>query len=201
MFYFKHTILAISLFVPATFSGVIVEQPVYAKYAPKHSVDYYSPPKYTFKYGVSDPHTGDHKSQQESRVGDVVKGQYSLVEPDGSVRVVDYTADSVNGFNAVVSKRGPSVHIEPQPHVNIVPGIVKQLVPVTKSIQPVIKTIASLPAIATYQKSIVAHPAESIVYSNDIGHDKNYYYQDYQDGAYSYPQYDLGQYYDSHAHY
>lgn len=28
-------------------------------------------------------------------------GQYSLVEPDGSIRTVDYTADSINGFNAV----------------------------------------------------------------------------------------------------
>lgn len=28
-------------------------------------------------------------------------GQYSLVEPDGSIRTVDYTADPVNGFNAV----------------------------------------------------------------------------------------------------
>lgn len=28
-------------------------------------------------------------------------GQYSLVEPDGSIRTVDYTADPINGFNAV----------------------------------------------------------------------------------------------------
>lgn len=39
-----------------------------------------------------------------------ISGQYSLVEPDGSVRTVDYTADSVNGFNAVVSKSAPTVH-------------------------------------------------------------------------------------------
>lgn len=37
-------------------------------------------------------------------------GQYSLVEPDGSIRTVDYTADPINGFNAVVSKSGPTVH-------------------------------------------------------------------------------------------
>ncbi|XP_059620354.1 cleavage and polyadenylation specificity factor subunit 6-like [Phlebotomus argentipes] len=65
-------------------------------------VDYYAPPKYAFKYGVNDFHTGDVKSQHETRDGDVVKGQYSLVEPDGSVRTVDYTADKHNGFNAVV---------------------------------------------------------------------------------------------------
>lgn len=49
-------------------------------------------PKYSFNYGIKDPHTGDIKSQAEERDGDVVKGQYSLVEPDGSVRTVDYTA-------------------------------------------------------------------------------------------------------------
>ncbi|XP_067011703.2 adult-specific cuticular protein ACP-20-like [Anabrus simplex] len=75
-----------------------------------HSIDYYAYPKYSFKYGVNDYHTGDVKSQHEERDGDVVKGQYSLVEPDGSIRTVDYTADKHNGFNAVVSKSGPSHH-------------------------------------------------------------------------------------------
>lgn len=37
-------------------------------------------------------------------------GQYSLVEPDGSIRTVDYTADPIHGFNAVVSKTGPTIH-------------------------------------------------------------------------------------------
>lgn len=60
-------------------------------------VDYFAHPKYAYKYGVSDYHTGDVKSQHETRDGDVVKGQYSLVEPDGSVRTVDYTADKHNG--------------------------------------------------------------------------------------------------------
>ncbi|XP_025193363.1 cuticle protein 19-like isoform X2 [Melanaphis sacchari] len=64
------------------------------------------PASYAFKYGVHDPATGDIKHQSEERTGDVVRGQYSLVEPDGTVRTVDYTADPVNGFNAVVSKSG-----------------------------------------------------------------------------------------------
>lgn len=34
--------------------------------------------------------------------GDVVRGHYSMMEADGSIRIVDYTADSENGFNAVV---------------------------------------------------------------------------------------------------
>jgi len=35
-----------------------------------------------------------------------VKGQYQLVETDGSLRTVTYTADPVHGFQAVVD-RGP----------------------------------------------------------------------------------------------
>ncbi|KAJ8968023.1 hypothetical protein NQ317_005455 [Molorchus minor] len=75
-----------------------------------HNIDYYAHPKYEFSYGVKDPHTGDHKSQHEERDGDVVKGYYTLSEPDGTIRTVHYTADPHNGFNAVVEKSGHSVH-------------------------------------------------------------------------------------------
>ncbi|TKX27865.1 cuticular protein RR-2 [Spodoptera litura] len=54
-------------------------------------------PKYDYSYSVSDPHTGDHKTQHEVRDGDVVKGEYSLLQPDGSFRKVTYTADDHNG--------------------------------------------------------------------------------------------------------
>lgn len=69
-----------------------------------------SPPKYSFNYGVKDYHTGDVKDQWEERDGDVVKGEYSLVEPDGTTRKVTYTADDHNGFNAVVHKSGTAHH-------------------------------------------------------------------------------------------
>lgn len=91
---------------------------------------------------MADPHTGDVKSQQESREGDVVKGQYSLVEPDGSVRTVDYTADPINGFNAVVSKSAPSVHHAP--------------VPIVKKVVPVVKTVAA--PVLHHVKPIVEEP-------------------------------------------
>ncbi|XP_035429017.2 cuticle protein 7-like [Spodoptera frugiperda] len=68
----------------------------------------YAHPKYDFSYSVADGHTGDNKSQQESRDGDAVHGEYSLVEADGSVRRVQYTADDHNGFNAVVSNSAPA---------------------------------------------------------------------------------------------
>ncbi|XP_038114700.1 adult-specific cuticular protein ACP-20 [Culex quinquefasciatus] len=69
-------------------------------------LDYYSYPKYKFEYGVKDIHTGDHKSQWEMRDGDVVKGEYTLDEADGTKRVVEYYADSKNGFEAKVKNIG-----------------------------------------------------------------------------------------------
>ena len=56
-----------------------------------------SHPKYEFTYKVEDPHTGDKKSQHESRDGDVVKGVYSLHDADGTIRVVEYHADKKSG--------------------------------------------------------------------------------------------------------
>lgn len=38
------------------------------------------------------------------------------MEPDGSIRTVSYAADDYSGFNAVVSKSGPTVHDEPISH-------------------------------------------------------------------------------------
>ncbi|XP_030242072.1 putative uncharacterized protein DDB_G0271606 [Drosophila navojoa] len=72
---------------------------------PNSSEDYDSRPQYTFAYDVRDTLTGDEKRQEEKRDGDLVKGQYSLVEPDGTRRIVDYTADDASGFNAIVSKQ------------------------------------------------------------------------------------------------
>ncbi|XP_013135237.1 PREDICTED: cuticle protein 19-like [Papilio polytes] len=75
--------------------------------------DYYAHPKYDYTYSVADPHTGDHKSQHEIRDGDAVHGSYSLLQPDGSVRTVDYTADDHTGFNAVVHNSAPAAHPAP----------------------------------------------------------------------------------------
>ncbi|XP_014365728.2 cuticle protein 19 [Papilio machaon] len=110
--------------------------------------DYYERPQYAFTYGVADHSTGDVKSQHESRDGDVVKGQYSLVEPDGSIRTVDYTADPVHGFNAVVSKIGPSVHAAPV-HVTPIPPV---------PVQPIIGVLPK-PVQVVPKQIIYASPA------------------------------------------
>ncbi|XP_045446385.1 uncharacterized protein LOC123654530 [Melitaea cinxia] len=111
-------------YAPATSSQSIIRHdeghyaaPIaYAAYAPAahyDAHDEYAHPKYNFAYSVADPHTGDHKSQHESRDGNSVHGYYSLMQPDGSVRKVEYSADDHNGFNAIVHNSAPSVHIAP----------------------------------------------------------------------------------------
>ncbi|CAH2049185.1 unnamed protein product, partial [Iphiclides podalirius] len=65
-----------------------------------------APAHYDFSYSVHDTQSGDIKQQSEQRAGDSLQGSYSLVQPDGVHRIVDYTADEVHGFNAVVRYEG-----------------------------------------------------------------------------------------------
>ncbi|XP_046426687.1 cuticle protein 7-like [Neodiprion fabricii] len=105
--------------VAAATAGIIAPAPVAYHAAPAYGyaapiakavdADYDPNPQYSYSYDVHDEHTGDVKSQQESRHGDVVEGSYSLIEADGTRRVVHYTADPHNGFNAVVEKE-PAGH-------------------------------------------------------------------------------------------
>ncbi|XP_014243032.2 larval cuticle protein A2B-like [Cimex lectularius] len=91
----------------------VAHAPVAVAHAPvavARAEEYDPHPQYNFAYSVDDAVTGDSKSQSETRDGDVVHGSYSLVEPDGSRRVVEYTADPVNGFNAVVHKEANVAH-------------------------------------------------------------------------------------------
>ncbi|XP_015366508.1 PREDICTED: cuticle protein 18.6, isoform A-like [Diuraphis noxia] len=73
----------------------------------------HAPIPYHFEYAVNDPHTHDVKSHHESNDGHGnVKGSYSLLEADGSTRVVTYTADHEHGFNAEVKKIEAPAHHE-----------------------------------------------------------------------------------------
>jgi len=71
---------------------------------------YFHHPAYKFEYGVNDPHTHDHKSQWEMRDGDIVNGEYTFDEADGTKRVVKYHADDKNGFTAHVERIGHAHH-------------------------------------------------------------------------------------------
>ena len=128
--------------------------------------EYDANPQYSFSYGISDALTGDSKSQQESRSGDVVQGSYSVVDPDGTKRTVDYTADPHNGFNAVVRREPLAaktiVAAAPVATKVIAQPAVAYAAPVAKTISyaaPVAKTISYAAPVAT--KTYVAQPTLS----------------------------------------
>ncbi|TMW43285.1 hypothetical protein DOY81_011634 [Sarcophaga bullata] len=75
---------------------------------PAIELEEHSPPHYEFQYAVHDTHTGDIKDQFEHRRGEYVTGRYSLVEPDGHRRIVDYSSDPLLGFSAQVRRESPA---------------------------------------------------------------------------------------------
>ncbi|XP_031333417.1 larval cuticle protein A2B-like [Photinus pyralis] len=74
--------------------------------------EYDANPQYSYAYDIQDAVTGDSKNQHETRNGDVVSGSYSVVDPDGVKRTVEYTADPHNGFNAVVHREPLGVAVK-----------------------------------------------------------------------------------------
>lgn len=92
-------------------AGATVAAAIPAHAAVVRAENYDPNPQYSFSYSVADGLTGDNKAQEETRNGDVVQGSYSLIEPDGSRRVVSYAADPINGFNAIVQK-DPSITVK-----------------------------------------------------------------------------------------
>uniref|UniRef100_A0A182PIS9 Uncharacterized protein n=1 Tax=Anopheles epiroticus TaxID=199890 RepID=A0A182PIS9_9DIPT len=147
--------------------------------ATEYQGDYYAHPKYSYNYGVHDSLTGDVKSQVESRDGDVVKGQYSLVEPDGSVRTVDYTADDVNGFNAVVSKSAPSVHAKtvvahaaPAVVAHAAPAVVAHAAPAVYASHaaPAVYASHTAPAVYASHAAPAVYAAPAVVSKTVVSH-------------------------------
>ncbi|XP_058126152.1 cuticle protein 7-like [Anopheles ziemanni] len=114
---------------------------------------------YDFSYGVHDDHTGDIKEQRESRQGDQVHGQYSLIDSDGHKRTVEYTADDHNGFNAVVHREPTDIKI-PQPQA--IHKIIAQPA-ITKVIAQPAKIIAAQP---TYYHQ----PAPAVIKTVGLSH-------------------------------
>ncbi|XP_061510940.1 cuticle protein 8-like [Anopheles gambiae] len=112
------------------------------------SVEHHAPANYEFSYSVHDEHTGDIKSQHETRHGDEVHGQYSLLDSDGHQRIVDYHADHHTGFNAVV-RREPSA---------------------VKIAQPVHKVIAQPVHVSSYAHAPVAHATVQHHHAAPIAH-------------------------------
>ncbi|EEZ98282.1 larval cuticle protein A3A [Tribolium castaneum] len=137
--------------------------PVVAHAAPVAVADEYDPhPQYSYGYDIQDGLTGDSKNQHETRDGDVVQGSYSLTDPDGTRRTVEYTADPINGFNAVVHKE-PLVAKVAAP-VAVAPAVARVAAPVAYA-APIAKVHAPLAYAAP-----VAKVHAPLAYSTSVLH-------------------------------
>ncbi|TDG39272.1 hypothetical protein AWZ03_014308 [Drosophila navojoa] len=137
---------------PATVVKTIA--PVAQHVITKAAEEYDPHPQYKYAYDVQDSLSGDSKSQVEERDGDVVRGEYSLVDADGYKRTVQYTADPINGFNAVVNR---------EPLVKAVKTIAAAPVVAHYTAPAVVKTVA--PAYHTYAAPApVAHYGPAVAY-------------------------------------
>ncbi|XP_055851159.1 larval cuticle protein A3A-like [Episyrphus balteatus] len=118
-----------------------VATPVLAK-----TEDHDPHPQYSFGYDVQDAISGDNKNQQETRDGDIVHGQYSLNDADGYRRIVDYTADPINGFNAVVRREplGAAVAVKT---VAAAPALIKSTPLAYAAAPALVKSYAAAPAL------------------------------------------------------
>ncbi|XP_011195397.2 larval cuticle protein A2B-like [Zeugodacus cucurbitae] len=136
------------------------------------SEEYDPHPQYKYSYGVDDKLTGDSKSQVEERDGDVVRGEYSLIDADGYKRTVQYSADPINGFNAVVNREPlvKAVAVAPVAHY-AAPAVVKTVAPVAHYAAPVahysapavVKTVAP---VAHYAAPVAHYAAPAAHYAS-----------------------------------
>lgn len=141
-----------------------------------------APANYEFQYSVHDEQSGDVKQQQEGRSGDAVHGSYSLVQPDGVHRIVEYTADKVNGFNAVVRYEGHPIQAPaPAKIAYAAPAKLAYAAPISYA-APVAKVAYSAPI--TYSAPIAkvayaapvaklayaAAPVAKLAYQSNLGH-------------------------------
>ncbi|XP_061399203.1 larval cuticle protein A2B-like [Musca vetustissima] len=133
-----------------------VAQPVLTK-----TVEEYDPhPQYKFGYGVQDAVSGDTKTQVEERDGDVVRGEYTLIDADGYKRTVQYTADPVHGFNAVVSREPLVVKtVAPVAQYAAPAAVVKTVAPVAQYAAPAAVVKTAVPAYTTYTAPAVVKSA------------------------------------------
>ncbi|XP_018392173.1 PREDICTED: alpha-protein kinase 1-like [Cyphomyrmex costatus] len=124
--------------------AVVPAVPAVAAAVPLAKLEEFDPaPQYSFAYDVQDAVTGDSKAQYETRNGDIVRGSYSLIEADGTRRIVEYTADPINGFNAIVS-REPVVAAIAAPVLPLRPAA---LTPVAAPAVPAAAPAPSIPAV------------------------------------------------------
>ncbi|XP_050075340.1 putative uncharacterized protein DDB_G0294196 [Anopheles maculipalpis] len=74
--------------------------------------DYDPNPSYQFGFDVKDDEFTNYQNRKEQRDGNVIKGSYSVVDSDGFIRTVTYTADPKEGFKAEVSRQPTDIVVK-----------------------------------------------------------------------------------------
>ena len=69
-------------------------------------------PSYQFGFDVKDDEFTNYQNRKESREGNVIKGSYSVVDSDGFIRTVTYTADPKEGFKAEVVREPTNIVVD-----------------------------------------------------------------------------------------
>ncbi|KAF7989593.1 hypothetical protein HCN44_008267 [Aphidius gifuensis] len=70
--------------------------------------NYEPPAKYEFEYMVNDPESGNDFGHKESRDGDVTRGTYYVLLPDGRKQTVNFIADA-NGYRPTITYEDAAV--------------------------------------------------------------------------------------------
>ena len=76
--------------------------------------------QYQFSFDISDDESTNYHNRKEQRDGEKISGSYSVVDSDGFIRTVTYTADPEEGFKAEVSREPTNIQVKiptpaPQP--------------------------------------------------------------------------------------
>ncbi|XP_044742611.1 gamma-gliadin-like isoform X2 [Chrysoperla carnea] len=83
---------------------------------PAEPEDYEPNPSYQFGFDVKDDLYTNYQNRKEQRDGDKITGSYSVVDSDGFIRTVTYTADPKEGFKAEVNRQPTDIVVKiPQP--------------------------------------------------------------------------------------
>jgi hypothetical protein len=74
--------------------------------------EYSEPQSYQFGFDVKDDEFTNYQNRKEVKEGNVIKGSYSVVDSDGFIRTVTYTADPKEGFKAQVVREPTDIVIK-----------------------------------------------------------------------------------------
>lgn len=74
--------------------------------------EFESNPSYQFGFDVKDDEYTNYQNRKEVRDGNVIKGSYSVVDSDGFIRTVTYTADPKEGFKADVVREPTNIVVK-----------------------------------------------------------------------------------------